>query len=214
MRRFKQKKEKIIHQPSTHELFVCLSGMPAYSTILLENYPDKEYADFLRWLLAINFNKDKDEKTIIKKLAADFKTETAKVTKWIKEIYDDIFELNSEKPGLFQKEGIKVTLYMKHFDNRCYFYTTMPVVPRELEALRFHFAQGIIGVDYFWVKKVEHIIEENVSEIMLWLEGGFLNKYREFALDKALFQGWIGSMDVYHKYTFELDAEIKKIYRD
>jgi hypothetical protein len=209
-----KEKQKIVHEATTHEIFVCLSGMPAYSRILLENYPDKVYAGFLRWLISIDFNKDKEEKTIIKKLAADFKTDTAKATKWIKEIYDDIFKLNYEKPELFQKEGLKVTLYMKHFDSRCNFYTSMPVVPREFESLRFQFAQGVLGLDYFWVKKVEHIIAENEYEIMIWLEGGFHNKYREFALDKALFQGWIGFMDVYHKHSFELDAEINKIYRD
>ena len=214
MRRFKQKKEKIIHQPSTHELFVCLSGMPAYSTILLENYPDKEYADFLRWLLAINFNKDKDEKTIIKKLAADFKTETAKVTKWIKEIYDDIFELNSEKPGLFQKEGIKLQLYMKSYDNYCSFFTSMPVVPREYETIKLPFVKGVVGEDQFFVKKVEHIIEDNSVEIMIWLEAGSVNRYRQFALDKALFQGYIGFGDIYWKYAYELDKIIKETYRN
>lgn len=208
MRRIKPKKEKIIHQPSTHEIFVCLSGMPVYSSILLESYPDKEYAEFLKWLLAIDFNKDKDEKTIISKLAADFKTDTAKTTKWLKDIYKDIFELNFNSRELFQKEGVKLQLYMKSYDNYCMFFTSMPVVPREYETIKLPFVKGVVGEDQFFVKKVEHIIDENVTEIMLWLEGGFLNKYREFALDKALFQGWIGSMDVYHKYNFELDKII------
>jgi len=132
MRRIKEKR-KIIHQPSTHEIFVCLSQMPSYSKLLLENKPDKIYAKFLSWLIEIDFNNDKNEKTIFKKLAADFKIETAKATKWICEIYKDIFELNIEKPELFQKGGIKLHLYMSYYDNRCSFLTAMLYCPGNLK---------------------------------------------------------------------------------
>lgn len=208
-----REKRKIIHQPSTHEIFVCLSGMPDYSKILLESIPEKPYTDFLKWLLAIDFYKDKDEKTIIRKLAADFKTETAKATKWIREIYKDIFELNFDSCELFQKEGVKVQLYMKSYDNYCMFFTSMPVVPREYETVKLPFVKGVVGEDQFFVKKVEHIIEDNAVEIMIWLEAGSVNRYRQFALDKALFQGYIGFGDIYWKYAYELDKIIKETYR-
>lgn len=209
-----KEKRKIIHEPSTHEIFVCLSQMPSYSKLLLANKPNKPYAKFLSWLIEIDFNRDKNEKTSIKKLAADFKTDTPKATKWIKDIYNDIFELNNESPALFQNGGIKVILYMKHHDSSYLFYTAMPVVPREFETLIFPFAKGIIGLDRFWVKKVDHSFEGEEVEITVWLEAGFANKYREFALDKALFQGWIGLMDVFDKYSFELDKELNNIYRN
>jgi hypothetical protein len=201
---------KIIHEPSTHEVFVCLAQMPSYSKLLLEHKPDKAYAKFLSWLIEIDFNNDKNEKTILKKLAADFKIETVKATKWIGEIYKDIFELNNERPELFQKGAIKVSLYMKYYDNRCSFLTAMPVVPREFETIRFSFVKSEVGVDYFWVKKVDYDFTNNDVEITIWLEGGFPNKYREFALDKALFHDWIGFMDVYDKQPFELDESIKR----
>ena len=47
---------------------------------------------------------------------------------------------------------------------------------------------------------------------MLWLDGGTLNKYREFALEKALFQGRIGFMSLYDMHSFEIDKEIQRIY--
>jgi len=209
-----KERRKIVHEPSTHEIFRCLCGMPAYSKTLLENKPGKSFTDFLRWLIEVNFYNDEEGKITIKKLAAGFKTDTAKATRWINEIYQEIFELNYDKPELFQGDGIKVTLYMKSYDNHCSFDTTIPVVPREFETLRFPFVHGKVGIDYFWVKKVEHEIGDNSYTVTIWLEGGFLNKYREFALDKALFQGWIGFMEIYEKHSFELDEEIKKIYRN
>ena len=188
--------------------------MPEYSKILLESNPEKSYAEFLKWLITIDFYKDKDEKTIISKLAADFKTETAKATKWIREIYKDIFELNFDTRQLFQKEGIKLQLYMKSYDNYCSFFTSMPVVPREYETIKLPFVKGVVGEDQFFVKKVEHIIEDNSVEIMIWLEAGSVNRYRQFALDKALFQGYIGFGDIYWKYAYELDKIIKETYRN
>ena len=206
MTRIKQTR-KINHEPSTHEIFTCLSQMVSYSKILLDSNPDKPYVDFLSWLLEVNFHKDSEEKISIKKLAADYKIQTAKVTKWIADIYQDIFEINWDKPELFYGSGVKVTLYMKHYDDHCSFCITMPVVPREFEEVRFYFAKAKMGIDFFWVKKVEHEVRDDGIEVTIWLQGGFLNKYREFALHKALFQGWIGFMDEFDKHTFELDEE-------
>ncbi len=209
MRR-KKIKEKIIHRPSTQEIFKCLSAMPCYSKILLENFPEKPYCDFLRSLLEVNFYNEKEERFCLKKLAADFKTETSMATKWIREIYKDILEFNYDKPELFQKEGTKLKLYMKSYDNHCVFYTSLPVVPREYETIKIPFVQGAVGEDQFFVKKVEHILDENEVEIMLWLEAGSVNRYRQFTLDKALFHQRIGFMDVYDMYPLELDDEIRK----
>jgi hypothetical protein len=209
-----KERRKFIHEPSTHEIFYCLCGMPGYSKILLEQNPDKPYTDFLRWLIDKNFYNERTEKIAIKKIAADFKTDTAKATKWLKEIYEQIFELNYDKSELFQNNGVKVCMYMRHYDSSCSFYTALPELPRVFETIRFPFAKGKVGTDHFWVKKVEHEIVEDTATVTLWLDGGILNKYREFALDKALFKGWIHFMDVYDKQPFELDDELKKIYKN
>ena len=213
MGRLKERK-KILHEPTTHEIFMCLTCMPLCSKILIENGPQKSYTDFLRWLLQVNFYKEKGEKISIKKLATDFKSNSIKVTKWIHEIYEDIFELNYNESELFQREGVKVALYIRSYDNSCMFYISMPVLPREFERINFPFVKSKVGIDVFWVKKIEHEMNEDLTAITIWLEGGFVNRYREFALDKALFQGWIHFMDVHNKHSFELDEELKNIYRN
>ncbi|MBK6544286.1 MAG: hypothetical protein IPG12_03250 [Saprospiraceae bacterium] len=117
----RRKERKIfIHEPSTHEIFQCLCSMPMYSKLLLEQNPDKPYSNFLSWLIHKNFYKDRDEKITIKRISADFRTETVKITKWIKEIYEQIIDLNYDKPELFQSNGVPVCLYLKYFDSSCY----------------------------------------------------------------------------------------------
>ena len=61
---------------------------------------------------------------------------------------------------------------------------------------------------------MEHEFGDNEVETTIWLEGGFANKYREFALDKALFHEWIGFMDIYDKHSFELDESIKRFTKN
>ena len=68
-----------------------------------------------------------------------------------------------------------------------------------------------MDVHHFWVKRIVH---EVGSETAIALEGGYLNRYREFALEKALFQGRLGLLDVIKKDSFEIDKELKTIYRD
>lgn len=213
MARFKER-EKILHEPSTLEVFGCLSGKPTYAKILAEELPEKAYIPFLQWLIEKDFYKERDEKTSIKRIAADFKSETSKVTKWIKEIYTDIFDLNYDRPELFQKNGIGVCFYCKYYDDRVHLHTTVNALPRQYETVRIPFIKAKVGVDFFWVETIEHLIYDDEPEITIWLKGGSVNKYRQFMLDKAIYQGYIAWEDIYHKYDFELDKEILKLYRD
>ena len=102
----RKEQEKFVYEPGTKEIFRCLWQMTDYSKILLENGPNKPYRDFLKWLLEVNFYIETEEKISIKRLETDFKCDTIRVTKWIKEIYNDICELNFDKPELFQQYGI------------------------------------------------------------------------------------------------------------
>ncbi len=85
-------------------------------------------------------------------------------------------------------------------------------MPREYEKVSFYFAKAKVGTDHYWVKEVKYVIEENSITVIIELIGSFLNRYREFVLDKAMYQGKIGYGDFYHKHAFELDDLLKKIY--
>ena len=114
---------------------------------------------------------------------------------------------------MFQGNGIKVSMYMNHYDSSCYILTSLLYIPREFETISFPFVKGRVGTDRFWVKKVQHAIVEDTVEVIIWLEGRILNRYREFALAKALFQDKIHFMDYFHMQEYEIDKELKMIYR-
>ncbi|MBK6544285.1 MAG: hypothetical protein IPG12_03245 [Saprospiraceae bacterium] len=86
-------------------------------------------------------------------------------------------------------------------------------MPREFETIRFPFTASKVGTNLYFVKKIEHEFEDGTAKITLSLEGGMINKYREFALDKALFQGWIHFTDIFELQSYELDDKINRLYR-
>ena len=210
MPRIKQR-EKILHQPSTQEIFHCLADMPEWPKLLMHHGSSKPYSDFLSWLIQINFKNESEERIGIKGLANEFKSEPVKITKWIHAIYEDLFELNYEQPHLFQSTGIPVSLYMSHYDDSCSFNLSLPTIPRAYETFRFFFIKAKAGTDHFWVKQVDHTVGESKTEITVWLEYGFANRYRELALDKAIFLEMMRSMDKYDKYAFQIDEKLREL---
>ena len=200
-----KERRKIIHEPSTHEIFSCLSSMISWSQILLEHGPQKEYHPFLKQLVDVKYFEDKEGKVTIKQLAATFNIKTTQATKWLHKIYDDILELNFDKPALFTNNKITTSFYCQHYDNSATVYLGLDVLPREYEHFAFHFIKAKVGTGNFWVSRVEHEVYENVIQPTIWLEGDNLNKYREMAVEEGLFKGWLGFMDKWDKHSFEID---------
>jgi hypothetical protein len=86
--------------------------------------------------------------------------------------------------------------------------TSLPAIPRLYESFDFFFVKAKMGISSFWVKDVRHIIGENGTSVLINLQGGLVNVYREFALSKALFEGSLKFMDIYQKYDFEIDQQL------
>jgi hypothetical protein len=203
-----KERPKLIHEATTLEYLFCLENMPKWSQVLSDYNNGKPYNDFLKWIIQQRYFKD-DQKISIKKIAELSGYASAKISKWLREIYDDLLELNEAQPSLFYFPGnIEVELYFHYYDSHCSFKTSLPVVPRKYEMFEFHFIKAKLGVHFFWVDEVRHIIEENRTYISISLQGGFVNIYRELALSKALFEGTVSSLDVYKKYAFEIDKEL------
>ena len=209
MARIKEK-PKLVHQATTLEYLYCLSDMPKWSQVLCDQNNGKSYNDFLKWILQQQFFTT-DEKISIKKISEQSGYPSAKISKWLREIYEDIFELNELQPQLFCLAGnVEVEFYFKYFDSYCSFKTSLPALPRLHESFDFFFVKAKMDTSSFWVKDVRHIIGEDKTYVLINLHGGLVNVYREFALSKALFEGTINFRDVYEKYDFEIDNQLRE----
>ena len=205
-----KERPKLIQQATTLEYLYCLGDMPKWSQVLLNQNDAKPYKNFLQWILEVQYFKD-DHKISIKKIAEQSGFPAVKISKWLHEIYEDIFNLNEIEPQLFVLNGgIQVEFYFKYFDSYCQLKTTLPTLPRLNETFDFFFVKAKMGMSSFWVKDVQHFIGEDKAYIVVFLEGGLPNVYREFALSKALFEGTLDFRDVYQKYDFEIDNLLLK----
>lgn len=208
-----KERRKFIHEPSTYEIFLCLSSMVKWSKILYDHGPEKEYKPFLKSLIECRYLEDSEGKTTIKKIAESFGLQTAKTTKWLHEIYNDILELNYDQEALFTNDMAPVTLFFSYFDSSGNFTIGLDIIPRVYEEFNMYFIKGKVGTERFWVKKVEHEYNDEGVRIFLWLEGGILNRYREMAVEEALFKGWIGFMEHWDKSNSEIDDILLRYLR-
>lgn len=80
---------KIHYEPSTIETFLCIASMPKWANLLINAEPTKPYIEMLKGLVEMNFYNERNERLTIKAIAADLKTDTGKVTKWLTAIYQD-----------------------------------------------------------------------------------------------------------------------------
>ncbi|WP_027383261.1 hypothetical protein [Epilithonimonas caeni] len=206
-----KKRPKFNHQANTNEYLHCLGSMLKWSEILLNQKNEKAYNDFLNWIITKQYFKDNNEISI-KKIAELSGYNSAKISRWLREIYEDILELNQKSPGLFyQEKGFNIELHFKHYDDYCIINLSIPIIPRVYERLEFYFIKAALGTNYFWVKEITHYIEENEAQVVVSLNGGLVNKYREFALEKALFYGNVNFMDVHKKFDFQIDDELRQL---
>jgi hypothetical protein len=154
-----------------------------------------------------------NKRITVVRLAKEFNKPSGKIKQWIAQIYEDVFDLNESSPHLFQKEGIKVSMYFKNNDNFTGFNISVQCIPREGERLSCYFVKAKVGTDMFYVNRVQHMFDLN-HNVEIWTMGGCVNKYREFMLDRAEFQGRIGWYDLHNQHPYELDEYLRKIYRD
>lgn len=211
MRRIKR--EPIIHQPSTMDVYYSMINCINWLEILLLESKEKNYYKFLQYLFEKGLYKGEPNRVTIKRISAESGYKTQQVTKWISEMYEDIFTLNAEKPELFKQDGIKHDLFFKSYDMTAAFSLWLNTTPKIYERFSCFFIDAKLGCRSFWVSDIHHEYDNGEHIITVHLKGGFPNPYREFLLSKALYYGQIGFMDTHAKYDFEIDDELKSLYK-
>ena len=211
--KYRKEGKGIYYEPTTTEIFHALASMPSWSQLLLEHTSNKEYSSFLGLLIARDFKLKPGQKISVSGLAQVFDIKPDKVKRFISQIYEDIFELNDQKKELFQLDSIKVLLFFKYFEEGSAMYYSLPVIPRKYELFTFPFIAAKLGVNRFWVKRVEYEIENDEMIINIWLQGGFANEYREMLLQRAVFENEISVMEELEDNGHALDNKLLQLYR-
>ena len=196
-----------VYKPSTHDILVCLSEAPNWAGKLIGS--GKEYDGFLQLLLSHNFFMNGEQRTTIKKVATHANEHPSLVTKWLNRIYDDIFDLNYEQPELFKTRGVRHRLHFRYtYGAAAWLKIWLEATPRIHETFHCYFVKAKVGTDGFWVREVSHNIVNGEQEIDIYLESGFVNRYREWLLDKARFEGYLSFQELYQLKDYQIDEQL------
>ncbi len=213
MARTKIKKE-IHHEPSTHDLLMSLESMPQWIDVLLLN-TDKPFCPFIKWYSDQGFSKGISGKLTMKQISIEFgKANGGKITKWVKDAYNEILELHLHNDELFKEPaGIKQNYYIQHYSDVANLTLWLPVVPRIYEVIHIPFLKAKFGLDHFWIDLVDYDITRDGLDITIWLKGGFPNRYKDMLYYKAVFQDRLPFMSKYHMFDFEINETLLKLSR-
>jgi hypothetical protein len=122
----------------------------------------------------------------IKALGDELGFSNAKLSRQLKELYFDVYNLNMEKPLLFVKENeILCHLLFGHNGNSASFSVGLKLIPRKEESFNFFFIKPIIGYASFWVKQVYNEYDDFGQRVTLKLSMDYPNGYLNLLRDKA-----------------------------
>lgn len=131
----------------------------------------------------------------------------SKIKGWLIKIYNDILDLNFEKPELFNNGSLYH--YVLYFNYYSYFYEGfniwLPTILNRFDKFEFYFIDAKLSTRSFWVKDISHTYENGIATTHVELKGGFSNTYRELLLDKAVYMKEISSMSKFKLYDFQMD---------
>lgn len=206
------KNGKFLHVPNTKDYLRSLGSMLRWSNILYE-HTQEPYKEFLQGLIQKEFYRDVTERIILKDVAKSFNIDVQKASKWLKKMYDDLTELNYEHPDLFKTARTRHDLSYQYFDSYGSCTIFLEQTPAMYDTFIFPFAHAAVGTERFYVNSVEHYYDGTEQCISVDLIGGFVNRYRELLVDRAIYHGVISRMAKYDMADFEIDKEITAFYK-
>lgn len=207
---FKQEVRTIIH---------CLRHEPQWMRLLLPS--EKPYVKLIDHLLSTQSKYEEDNNSAPRETVVGFARElnekSALVNKWLREIYDDILELNIEHPELFKKTGeiiCRFEYYSKIYQTGFSFSLGVQSVPQIGDYFELFFVNATANEHQFVVKEVTHRYEHGKMEIEIELGQQYYERglYRKLLVEKARFLDLISIEDEFGP-EFMLDKKLKKVLK-
>ena len=166
---------------------------------------NERYKDFIDFIFSKDFLNDDDLKfPTIKDISNAIGLSPSKVTKLIKEMYDDFFD------NKFNFSKVEIIYFITYLDNYLQFNCNdLKFIPRVGEQIDMSFIEAKIGTNMFYVDKVEHTFENDVQRIYITLRAGLFNTYFHFRKSKAYEQREISFDDYYSGDDYLIRRKLK-----
>ena len=196
-----------VPQPSTRDYLYTLYTFPNYLKLL--NSKEKPYYNLLKWIIEKQTFLDDDSYSLptLGFIAKELNIGSSKLSLYLKNIYNDILDLNWHQPELFKKGGqVPCLLMFKHWGHYESFNFGLDIIPRIGEHFHFDFVKPKLDCSYFHVDDINYEITSKGQRVTISMSSGSSNTYLKLLKDKAYLKREI-SMHEY--YNFEIDYELR-----
>lgn len=209
------------HKLKVKDIILSLTAEPQWLRLLSEN--GKPYQRFLEYFLSDSrrfeeyWETDYAKKNTVTQYAADLNEKSVTVNRWIREIYEDIMDLNDKHPERFAQEGDIIChfeYYSKSEDAGFWFSLGVECVPRVDDIVELYFLSAITNKSEYVVKEVKHRHYDGKMQIELHLTDKYLlgRHYRDLLIEKAAYLRLISISDMYDT-EFHLDDKLEQVYK-
>jgi hypothetical protein len=180
---------EVRYQASTQDIFIALTSEAQWLDLL--EISDKKVLKLIN-IIQLEGRKTDDEQgdsPSIKTIAKEIGTNPTNVSDWVVQLYDDLWQLNWQKPELFHKGALICECYFKGgLDKQyCYFKLGLqhPFTPGD--NFNWVFLRGKFSLMAFHVTSVGHEHINGKMKTFINFKIGYGNRYREMLLEKARF---------------------------
>lgn len=200
------------YKPSTQEVLGCLRSESQWLPLFKGR--NKPYENLLTDL-EMHFDKmflNGEYKFSVSGLSQTFGIKAPLFVKWVHQIYNDIFELNTYESDLFEADGIRHYLHFSCYGRFVGFTLWLKAPLHQDESFEWFFLKAKLRLRSYLIDNISHEFSNGEQLTSVFLVPGFPNVYQRFIHDKALFYNKIR----YSEFQFQSDLEdrLKQLYPD
>lgn len=196
------------HKPKTRQYLIALYYFP--SAVKLIKPKNSLQKSLIAWFLDKEkyVADDSYDLPSVKALGAELGVSNNVMSRLLKELYEEIFELNYAKPLLFKKANeILCDLSFSYIGNRASFTTSLAHIPRVGEGFMFFFIMPVLGWSSFWVRRVYYEYDNFRQRVSLILAASYPNAYLDLVREKAFLKREITFAEL---MQLEIDKELEE----
>lgn len=165
----------------------------------------EKYRRFIDFIFSKDYLGDNNLKIpTIKEISTEIDLSNTKVTKLIRDLYDELFD----NKFIFNKT--EVIFHVKRFDYYVFLECNdLKYIPRVGDEIHLPFVKAKTDCDIYYVERIEHSFAKNLHRININLKGGFYNQYFHYEKNKAYENGKISFDDFYFSEDYIIRNKLK-----
>jgi hypothetical protein len=200
------------HKPGTKDILYSLKS--EYQWLDLLKQKGKPYESLINIVQKEGQKGEEDysPRPSIKMIAEEINQTSAKVSKWLTQMYHDLFELNYESTELFKSPGTRYELHFRSnfYEQTSFFTLWLDRTLQVKDRFEWSFMNAELGAYNYYIYEITHSHAKGELTTNIFLKSGYYNEYREMLLSKSDFLELMSFDERVHLNDYELDQILRE----